>query len=327
MLLLQQQGAARHLHELNLSRNLIVTYHITKGGKRVDGLRDNDAMSSADPFAGTAPYDMKRQPGDSDGDEQHETEESKYVPDLRGVEALALAVGGIDVIQAHREAARRATVALSSVAPGSDAAQRAASDLSAAVSKLRRIERTLRHGICAIAKISPHAASTQAYVPGTWTPGAEDNDGDVLDASCAAGCAVRLLDLERNTRGVDGGLVLGASLPGSRHMCALKLRSCELCGVLPLSTPQTSEESAEGADKGKTSDKWRRKRSARVTQDSGHAGKYDGNGVIALCEGADVAAREAAMVEMDLRDNMVNIENSRHARGVLSGHAKFKLLI
>ena len=294
----------------------------------MDSLREIDTVTSADPFAGTAPYDMKKQPGDSDGDDVHEIDESKYVPDLRGVEALALAVGGIDIIQAHRESARRANVALSSVVPGSDAAQRAANDLSTAVSKLRRIEHTLRHGISAIAKKSVHAPSCsvpkQAYVPGTWTPGAENDLCDVLDSSRAAGCSLRLLDLDHNALGVDGGLVLGASLPGSQHICTLTLRACELCGVLPLSTPQTSEESEEKRD---ASGKGRRKRSAQVTQDSRHAGEYDGSGVIALCEGADVAAREGAMVEMDIRDNMVNIKNSRHARGVLSRHAKFKLLI
>ena len=297
----------------------------------MDGLRGIDTVTSADPFAGTAPYDMKKQPGDSDGDDVHEIDESKYVPDLRGVEALALAVGGIDIIQAHRESARRANVALSSVVPGSDAAQRAANDLSTAVSKLRRIEHTLRHGISAIAKKSVHAPSCsvpkQAYVPGTWTPGAENDVCDILDSSRAAGCSLRLLDLDRNALGVDGGLVLGASLNGSQRICALTLRACELCGVLPLSTPQTSEESAESKDKRDASKKGGRKCSAQVAQGSRHAGEYDGSGVIALCEGADVAAREASMIEMDIRDNMVNIKNCRHARGVLSGHAKFKLLI
>ena len=326
----------------------MVSYAVKRGADDASGppppaLSGAAAMAAAasapaapeDPYEGTEPFDMVKKRaaarggggggGGGAGGKKAAAARGVYVPNLRGIEALALAVGGAAALAADAEEVHREEVHLRTGGAGAAAAE-AEEKLAAAEARLAHLAALLAHGLAGVVGANAAQAELRALGPGTVAAldaaAAEvaDGSGGLLSGMGGGGggfCSqLRWLDLSRNALGVGGGVALGAALRGARRLECLVARSCELSGVLPASAAARSSRKAAGA---------------AVPPGSAPpsaAGEYDGAASEALAAGAMHASEHAALHELDLRDNVVRFaaaSRSAATRGAVSRTSFFCL--
>ena len=325
-----RQGAGRQLRRLNLADNRIVTYAVKRAGVEASAppaaaLSGAEAIAAAavphmheeGPYDGTEPFDMVKprggggvatvaNPSHAHARAAPGTQKFRgvYVPDLRGVEAIALAVGGAAALSADMEEVRVQEVHLRTGGAGPAHAEFEEA-LAVAETRLSRLSALLERGLAGVRhanaeQIELRAGQGAGSAAAATALAAAETGGGLLSGLGGGGggfCSqLRWLDISRNPIGVAGGVAFGEALRGARRLECFVARSCELSGVLPASVAAGAARRAGPVAPG--------------AAPPSAAGEYDGAASEALAIGAAHASTLASFRELDLRDNVVG---ARHA--------------